>query len=778
MHEVDILAGGVDLVSAVPRRFTRRASVAENPVIVGFDTEWRTSDRRLISVQFAMRTLAGLVSKVFYPRERRLTPVLLAQLVDEFLAEHRRVPVVDRGRRRLYLVSHFAAAEIAMFEDAFRDLDIMQIGKAHHARLPDLFDGDQINWSFKIIDLFAYYPVALADVGAAIGLPKFDVDPSKLDQLLTADRAAFERYASRDAEIPVEAFERLRQSMLADWGIDPLFVPSLPALASNIFRRHFLTRSPVPTKTAIAAVTRRSRAGDWRTRPVKYLRYAGPEERRRLACRAYWGGRGEAFVRGLVEGPVVERDVVSLYPHAALLQALPNERTKWKRVTSVGDIEGMEGFGTFEFAFPRTETYPCLPVHREGGGRMVFPLQGTSSCTFAEVRAALALGASVEVVEAWGFEPSVVEREHDLANYIREFLAKKAVAKAGTLEYETSKLLLNALIGKLAERRGVSHVLDVERAARKAGAPGLGRILARSGALRGVLKGNVGVGSLWVPEWATLIVGRARAIMASIVAKGALVVSTDAVLVARTLGVESEGLAALHAVGSDIAEKYEGDALFVARSRMYAILQRADHVRAPRVLARDARWAVIRVARHGTTESKEQFAETVLACLAAGRDAAPVRQKLRLASAETAVREGREINEEIIEERKTKFGWDSKRRLLNRDVNLFRSFTDTRPYFTLGKIEGAEHQRSVRTGPARVVRRGRHDVEAVLELLRAGRGVREVARKTGVPRSTVSDLNVARTRAGFEAAWPAVREELEDADELETDNADDTERDV
>ena len=174
-----------------------------------------------------------------------------------------------------------------MFDNALRDLGIIQIGKAHHAVLPELVDDDGVKWSFRIIDLFAFYKFGLADIGAAIGVPKLEVDPAKLEELLITDRTAFERYATRDAEIPVVAFEQLRATMLADWGIDPLYMPSLPALAANIFRRHFLTRSPVPTKKDIAAVTRRSPRAGWQTRLIGYSKYAGPAEQRQAACRAY-----------------------------------------------------------------------------------------------------------------------------------------------------------------------------------------------------------------------------------------------------------------------------------------------------------------------------------------------------------------------------------------------------------------------------------------------------------------------------------------------------------
>jgi hypothetical protein len=51
----------------------------------------------------------------------------------------------------------------------------------------------------------------------------------------------------------------------------------------------------------------------------------------------------EVFIRGLYPEPLVERDVVSLYPSAARLQPLPHEKTKWVHVTTVDEVHTLEG---------------------------------------------------------------------------------------------------------------------------------------------------------------------------------------------------------------------------------------------------------------------------------------------------------------------------------------------------------------------------------------------------------------------------------------------------
>jgi hypothetical protein len=743
MQQREIDAGGFPLLSVVPQPARRRSNfTAAEPVIVGFDTEYRRGGRSLLSVQFATYDAAGtIVSKVIYPPSPRLTPSSLAELVVAFLTEVDRLPALVRRQRKIVLVSHYAAAELGTFEDALRDVRIRQIGKAHHATLPVLLDAMDHEWHVRVVDLFAYYNQSLEQVGAMVGLPKLVEDPTTLEALLHEDRDRFEAYAKRDVEIAVLAFERLRSSMREQWGVDVLQAPSLPSLASTIFRRNFLTVAPAPTTERHGAVSVKRKAG-WTTRVKTFRLYSGPPEIRLAAMRSYWGGRTEALVRGFVQGPVVELDVRSLYPSAALLQPLPNENTRWQRVTTVDEVRELEGFGNFEFSFPTDFKFPSLPVVREGAARLAFTTKGETFCTFSEIRAALALGAVVKVLDGWGFTPGASERDHELGRYLQHFMEEKSAAPKGSLEYETAKLLMNGLIGKLAEHGIPSKLLDLERHARQAGASGFTNAVARDGKLRDTLKGRPRVGALWTPEWASLILGRSRALMADLVAKGAMLVSTDAVLVPPDLSVEGPALEALRSVGSDLEQKVEGDAMFVARSRLYAILQRAGHVRpGATVYAQDEHWAVVRVARHGTAESKEEFAQTVLACIAAGKDVAVPRTRTRLVGAEAAVREELHVNEEVRKTGTTTFQWDAKRRLLDRDTNPFTSYTRTAPYLSLAMLEAAEHHRELRAGTARVRRRHAGELQdVVLHRLRMGDSIREIAKTTGVPKSTVGDM--------------------------------------
>ncbi|NOJ77080.1 DNA polymerase [Myxococcus xanthus] len=446
---------------------------------------------------------------------------------------------------------------------------------------------------------------------------------------------------------------------------------------------------------------------------------------------------------------------MSLYPYAALLQPLPHARTRWERLASLAQVMEYEGFGTFNFTFPKGTRYPCLPVYRQGVHRLAFTLQGTTSCTLAEVRLALRKGAKLELVEAYGFKPGPRECDHDVGCYMRRFLLQKGAAKRGSLEYATAKLFANALLGKLAERMRTSRLLDFERESQLRGfGPGMGAAIHDSPELRAALKGPLDVGSAFAPEWATLILGRARAHMADLTSRGAFLVSTDAIICPEELDLRCEGLNALQSVGSGMRLEHRADAVFIARARLYALLRKVENL-APGepVLGRDDTWAVIRVARQGTSESEKDFAQTLLACLREGRDVAPLRIRKRRLTAEAAVRERKPIHSVVEEEVRTGFSWDAKRKLLDRDCNPFTQNTDTAPYCTLSRLEASERQRQVREGGAhpRKSRVSAHKVEKALALLRSGKSVREVAKELELARATVGDI---KKRAGMSAVKP------------------------
>jgi hypothetical protein len=715
-------------------------------IAIGFDVEWdvQAADHPLLSAQFSAIVGAERRTRVYDPPAARLTSEAFIALVTRFVTEAGVELPPGRKPVHIVLIAHFAQAELSMFEDPIRDWRIQQVNKAHHAKLTrEWRDLTGRRWTFSIVDLFAFFATSLGEVGRSIGLPKLDVDVERLATLKRRNRQEYDAYAGRDAEIAVEAFVRLRVDMLSNYNVDPLVHPTMAALAIAILRHKFLKRRPVPS----VQVPNPRREGTMRLVTERFGLI------RRLALRAYWGGRCEAFAYGLYAGPVDEWDVISMYPYAALGQPLPDSSTRWWKVQTVEGIEGLEGFALVDFEFPKDCKYPCLPVsHRE---RLVFPRAGWSACTFIELKVALGMGARLRIREAYGFRPRPEDTDHEVAAFMRHFLQLKAASPKGSIAYNTNKLVLNALVGKFAERAQPDMVVELEHRARQSGSPGVGAVVARSALLRDAIRGVPRPGSGWAPEWAALILGRARALIADLIAHTEpLLVSTDAVIVSAGTPLDCPALRQLQFLGSDLEQKCSGHALFVARARLYAVLQRPPlgGVRTleerGKALAFDDSWEVVKIARHAIPGDDDEAAADVLACLREGRDVAEDRKPSRLLSVRSAVRKGRPVNDEFSDEkpRRAHFRWDHKRCLRDRDVNPFKGCSLTFPYAATHRMAASD---GVRRRLARKRRGGRRKLsqarlaEVFTLFTSGGLSIREIAKRTGIPRSTVQDLHKA-----------------------------------
>lgn len=725
-------------------------------LVLGLDVEWDTPTNAMVTAQLSAMVDGKAVARVYDVSRPRISIESLAELVDRFVQELQ-LEVPAGGRTRVYLVAHFAQAELSMLEDPLLNTDVDSLGKATFATLRDVVVGER-TWELRLVDLFAVYQTSLAKIGDSLGIPKVIIPDGsilKMADFRRSNRQLYDEYACRDAVIAVTAFTDLRSQMLDTWGVDPLAYRTVASLSLAIFKYGFMgDASPVPFRTIVDSFGR--------SRPV--VKYPAL---RRLALQAYWGGRNEAYVRGLYRGPVVDLDVSAMYPHAALLQPLPTATTAWKSWCAKGSkspppskekLLSMEGFVHVEFTFPKDCRYPCLPAVHAEVAKLYFPLRGTSFCTIAELRAAADLGATWRLLSVWAFVPTDAEKNHSLVGFVRHFLDLKNKSVPGSFEYATAKLLLNALFGKFAERVESDLTTKVERHGRIHGAPGLAAVFARSARMRGALKGRMRVGTGWAPEWAALILGRARAVMASIVVStNALLISTDGVVAPATdTGYDTcHGVRELRSVGSDLMLKDSGDALWTARERLYAVLRGGK---------------IVKLARHGMPGSEAEATADVLACIVAGKDVARARTRNRLASPKEAARRDVAVNSTVTETRTARFTWDAKRRLLDRDACPFTSISDTGPYATLGHAMKGERQRR---GRPRSIKESLQDKKAAPELAAEALAmissgdmtVSEIAAKVKVPVKVIRKLQRTLTRkvppfqAGTRDAPPSTRRE-------------------
>ena len=641
-----------------------------NVTILGFDTEF-TNDGRLLSVQLAGQNGHAIVSEVFYTSE--LDKSKLFGLVKRFC--HKNAIELTKN---VILVAHFASAEISHISNFLRDFSLRTYNRALEGSTEiEYFDAsgrenqyvegttEVETYKLKIIDLFGFYPVSLDAIGKMHGLEKMNLEgiggqtekfwKTNMDRLLAEHSDAFESYAKRDAEVALVAYTAMRKFYQDNHGIDVLHHKTTPGLAMAVFRSRYLTEPVVPFDLHPEPYHHKNKkTGEWK---VSYRNRAFLREEwrkpRRYAMLAYWGGRNEAYGRGLLVEEVEQYDVVSLYPSAAILQPLPNANTKWIEFASVEESTGLEGFMQVDFEFPPDCMYPCLPVPGEMSDKIYFPVKGTTWCTLTEIREALRLGARILKIDGVGFKPGPDEINHPVRQYAQDFMEKKRNSQGA--ERETNKLLLNSLIGKFVETQK-----DTE----------LGQVLAllKHGTITQeqasqlykektspTRKRPKDVGGGWWIEAASLILGKARALMSQFISKGAIMAVTDSVLLPKGTDNSCPALDELRSIGSDLKLEHEADTTWILRTRVY-------------VLSKEGK--AVKVARHGFSMPEEEFVSWVEECRKKGEAIALEARKTHLVGLKEAIEKGKALGQMEIRESHPKLDWDQKR-LAIRHVNPF-----------------------------------------------------------------------------------------------------------
>jgi hypothetical protein len=685
---------------------------------LGFDTEFH--EDRLLSVQLSLCDNEGnLKSKCItedlegYDAKRLLKDAL------DFMLENGVQPF-----NRIYLIAHFAVSDIGHLKNCLKDFKFREINRAMHAEfiVPESSDEKELQFKelslgdfrLRIIDLFAYYPKGLDKIGEMIGLPKLEADRAHILEFYQKNLDGFKAYAVRDAEIALKAFMGLRDFLWNKYHVEILKSPTIASVASHIFRINYLHEPPSPYAIVAKYQSYRTKKGDWSKRASNEYRYAGSLDLRNLALLSYWGGRAECYVHGFIEGKFKLYDVVSLYPSASMLQPLPNKDTEWLEISKDNfEKEGLEGFVCVEFEFPKSTRYPCLPVHGALKDRLYFPLKGISYCTMSEVREALRLGCKIKKIEGYGFIPSEKEINHDLKAFMKEMLEFKAQSPKGSLEHETYKLIANALIGKLAQRRAEDHLDYAQELYAMYEVP-LGKFR---------FKGREKVGSTWAPEWASLILGKSRALMSQFINEGALMTVTDSVLLPSNASIECEALKELRQVGSDLdAEPYEVESALIVRTRLYAL--------------RDAKEEIVKEAHHAVHLSSEQCKEIFKKALELGYNPDIEGNKEHIIKINEALLKGKPLGSSELKPSKIYFKWDYKRALSLEPINMFREYSDTKPLENVAEYEAQtfvvmKHQRA-KAKRGRPKEYPKELVEQVKALKAQGKSYREISKALNI----------------------------------------------
>lgn len=286
----------------------------------------------------------------------------------------------------------------------------------HPERIRDL-DGEYEPLTF--IDSLAHYKSSVESLGRVIQIPKID-HPSFLGSTpkTRAEWAELVIYNARDAEITFKFM-----SWLQEWynNLGAELKPTISGSAIDYFRRNCL-------------------GGFWMQPPREIIKASYP---------AYYGGRSEAFRRGLFSadnwGMLRTYDINSLYPAAMRSHhyPIPYEFSQKEKISS-NDIEAAMGTAWFELNAPKDLQIPIIPVKTD---KLRFPtglIRGWYD--FATIRAAQDHGYEVIQAKNGIVYPHCYK---PFKNFVDSLYKKRQEMKsAGNPAEIIPKILMASLYGK------------------------------------------------------------------------------------------------------------------------------------------------------------------------------------------------------------------------------------------------------------------------------------------------------------------------------------------
>lgn len=173
--------------------------------------------------------------------------------------------------------------------------------------------------------------------------------------------------------------------------------------------------------------------------------YQEPKEKILFCYKGYYGGRTEAFKRGIFDDRKINvYDVNSLYPYVMQKYRYPNpNKSYFQSKPNIQVIYGNEGLG--EFTLKSTDSYiPYLPFRSE---KLLFPngkIRGVYD--FFSIRIALKLGYELESIGKCLVYPLLFD---PYKNYVLDLYKKrKHYQEIGDTREIAIKYLLNSLYGK------------------------------------------------------------------------------------------------------------------------------------------------------------------------------------------------------------------------------------------------------------------------------------------------------------------------------------------
>ncbi|AUY91264.1 hypothetical protein BWI86_11835 [Escherichia coli] len=473
---------------------------------IGFDTEYvfnpETRQNDILSYQsyVVLPDNTGISNIIYPPDSQKKSRLSFKEFLCQTITPLLETGVITKWPGIINIYAHFIRADIASFANFWSDYKILLKGirgtvSSFKNRYGIDFDEqqerrvktEQIMFDKRtspprcsnvaFIDTLLITPggMSLAECGALLGLPKLTIPApysiTNMREYLLGDRAGFEAYALRDAEIAVRYALQVRNFCARELMIDR--VPAtIGAMAVSRFTKTLKENNISPEVCLGTHIKTREL---WLTEKQAFRTIKNPasvpsrELFETFPINCYHGGRNECFMMGVTPSDHwYDYDLAGAYT-TGLLDILTPDYGNIRLSKNPDDYCGhVMGFALVTFRFPESVPYPSLPVRTDQYG-LFFPLSGESWATAPEIELALSLGAEMTIhngiIVPWicDTSPHNSESTSVFLPFVQQVRENRNRHIKGSLEEKFWKEIGNSLYGKLAQGLRAKTAFDTAR---------------------------------------------------------------------------------------------------------------------------------------------------------------------------------------------------------------------------------------------------------------------------------------------------------------------------
>ncbi|TEV75628.1 hypothetical protein E2129_09385 [Escherichia coli] len=473
---------------------------------IGFDTEYvfnpETRQNDILSYQsyVVLPDNTGISNIIYPPDSQKKSRLSFKEFLCQTITPLLETGVITKWPGIINIYAHFIRADIASFANFWSDYKILLKGirgtvSSFKNRYGIDFDEqqerrvktEQIMFDKRtspprcsnvaFIDTLLITPggMGLAECGELLGLPKLTIPApysiTNMREYLLGDRAGFEAYALRDAEIAVRYALQVRNFCARELMIDR--VPAtIGAMAVSRFTKTLKENNMSPEVCLGTHIKTREL---WLTEKQAFRTIKTPasvpsrELFETFPINCYHGGRNECFMMGVTPSDHwYDYDLAGAYT-TGLLDILTPDYGNIRLSKNPDDYCGhVMGFALVTFRFPESVPYPSLPVRTDQYG-LFFPLSGESWATAPEIELALSLGAEMTIhngiIVPWicDTSPHNSESTSVFLPFVQQVRENRNRHIKGSLEEKFWKEIGNSLYGKLAQGLRAKTAFDTAR---------------------------------------------------------------------------------------------------------------------------------------------------------------------------------------------------------------------------------------------------------------------------------------------------------------------------